>query len=79
MTTVLITSQGPRTLKRDFKQSREGNWTERRRREGDGWAQPALENAAFEEYYKAQVGILIHPSETHALEHLTFSGSWVQQ
>jgi hypothetical protein len=42
-------------MKRDFRQPREGNWSDRRRQD-DGYAQHSLENAAFEEYYKAQVG-----------------------
>ncbi len=41
-------------MKRDFRQQRGNNWTEQRRRDGDQWATPNLENADFEEYYKLQ-------------------------
>ena len=50
--------QGPRVMKRDFRQNRDNSWTEQRRRDGDQWASPVLENAEFEEYYKAQVCML---------------------
>jgi hypothetical protein len=42
-------------MKRDFRQQRDNNWTEQRRRDGDQWATPTHENADFEEYYKMQV------------------------
>ncbi|BDA47721.1 probable RNA cytosine-C(5)-methyltransferase NSUN2 [Coccomyxa sp. Obi] len=45
---------GQRVMKRDFRQQRDNSWTEQRRRDGDQWATPLLENADFEEYYKAQ-------------------------
>ncbi|KAK9905535.1 hypothetical protein WJX75_001721 [Coccomyxa subellipsoidea] len=45
---------GQRVMKRDFRQQRDNNWTEQRRRDGDQWATPTHENADFEEYYKMQ-------------------------
>ena len=55
-------------LKRDFKQAKQDGW-DKQPRDSDGYEGHVLENADFEEYYKAQVLHLCCMTDGRLAEH----------